>query len=244
MDILSGRTTHTMQREVKEPTTGLSFDFSPAYFYGGLVFGGSRPHVLCADEFNFESINLYQNCPETRICIADRTTWIDTLRGPLNVPEANLVVTLSVGDTSSKFRLGACNVIAGEASDLSFIAREYEYAGTDFLVSSKRHTKEPLAVVSLSDDSQFSDFVRWIVFGYFFAAERGISRNNYYDMPTNNLFGNKLAGMWQNAIQVAGNYDEIMTRNFGDQSNYEGPNSVNNKNGPQHYAFPGINILI
>ena len=243
VDILSAVTTHTLQREVKEPATGLPFDFSPAYFYDGLGFGGSFPHVICADEFNFESTNLHQHCADTRICVPDGTTWIDVLRGPRNVPEANLVVTLSFDDSYNKLGTGACNVVAGETGDLTFLTREYEYAGKEFFVSWKKHTKEPLAVVTLSDDTQFSDFVRWIVSGYFFAAEKGIKRSNYYDMPTSNLFGNRLAGMWQNAIQAVGSYDEIMTRNFGNQSSYEGPNSVNSKNGPQHFAIPGINIL-
>jgi len=239
IDIFSSRTTHTMQREIKEPTTGLSFDFSPTFFYDGLRFGGSPRHVLCADEFNFES----SNCTDTRICVFDDTTWIDALRGPLNVPEANLILTVSLDDSYSKFVSGECNVVAGETPDILLAESKYRNTDREFLVGSKKHTKEPLAVVTNSDDTQFSDFVKWVILGFFFAAEKGIKQSNYFEMPTSHLFGNSMAGMWQNAIEAVGNYDEIMARNFGDQSGYKGQNSVNSKNGPQHYAIPGIGIL-
>ena len=233
VDILTAWTTHTMQREVKEPTTGLSFDFSPSYFYDGLGFGGSPSYVMCADEFNFEKIEPNANCADTRICIQKGSSWLDALQA-LNVPDANLVVTLSIDEGYNKLSTGECNVVAGESVNLLHIAREYDHTNRDILIGSKKHTKEPIGAVMNSDDNQFSDFVRWIVLGFFFAAERDIEQSNYFEMPPTNLFGNSMIGMWQNAIEVVGNYNDIMARNFGDQSGYNGLNSVNSKNGPQH----------
>ena len=40
VDLLSRITTLTLQRDVKEPTTGEGFEFTSPIFYDGLTFGG------------------------------------------------------------------------------------------------------------------------------------------------------------------------------------------------------------
>merc|ERR1712157_100705 len=103
-------------------------------------------------------------------------------------------------------------------------------------------TKERLAVVSRSDDAQFSDFIRWLIFSLFYAAENGIEQKSYYKMPGNVLlFGDYFVGMWQNMIRAAGNYNEIFDKNLGGIWDRDGGNRLNLNNGPQMFANAGVN---
>jgi len=49
VDILVGDVSHTLNREIREDSTGQGFDFSPPYLYDGLGFSGPLPYGLCAD---------------------------------------------------------------------------------------------------------------------------------------------------------------------------------------------------
>ena len=101
------------------------------------------------------------------------------------------------------------------------------------------HTKEPLAAMSRSDDSQFSDFVRWIVYGIMHAEAEGITSTNGDDMPKTNLFGDELTEIFRDSIKAVGNYEEIFERNLGGLLTRTKPNTVNRSSGPQLYALPG-----
>ena len=234
--------TRTLEREVKYPGTGgTAFDFSPIYYYDGLIFVGSMPYAKCAEDLDFSAIN----CRVTKICVAQSTTWLDAMLGSLDIPSENMLVTEDSNDSFAKHVAGECNVLAGETGShnalmlTSLLQAGYPLNSTEYYFGTKTYTKEPLAVISRSDDSQFSDFVRWIMYGYFHAEEKGITKETFQAMPLTNLIGDTLTHMWQDSIKAVGNYGEIFERNLGGVIKREGFNLLNDNSGPQLYASPG-----
>ena len=63
------RSTHTLERDVYEPTTQHGFEFSTPYVWDNLVVGGSPTHVACAEALDFEL-----ECANTVICVTEGTT--------------------------------------------------------------------------------------------------------------------------------------------------------------------------
>ena len=93
--------------------------------------------------------------------------------------------------------------------------------------------------MSSSEDPQFSDFLRWIIYAFIHGEERGISEG--YNMPKVNLFGEDMSLMWQHAIAEVGNYGDMYARNLGALIPREGLNKLNDllNPGPQLYSAPG-----
>eukprot|EP00586_Coscinodiscus_wailesii_P019031 CAMPEP_0172518068 /NCGR_PEP_ID=MMETSP1066-20121228/290236_1 /TAXON_ID=671091 /ORGANISM="Coscinodiscus wailesii, Strain CCMP2513" /LENGTH=1365 /DNA_ID=CAMNT_0013300363 /DNA_START=216 /DNA_END=4313 /DNA_ORIENTATION=- len=243
IDILVAGVSHTLKREIKEPTTGKGFDFTPTYFYDGMRFAGPTPYGICADRLIFDNTTFSPDCPRTKICVVDSTTWLDTMKNSLKIPDASILAVATMDVVYDMLASGKCNAIAGESVDvakMSVIKRNYP-PDADYYIGENKHTLERLAIVSRSDDAQFSDFIRWLVFGLFYAAEENIKQETYYNMPGNVLlFGDFLSGMWQNMIKAIGNYDELFERNLNGIINRDGANFINLKSGPQFYANVGV----
>jgi len=242
VDILASGVTHTLSREVREATTGQKFDFSPTYFYDGLGFSGPHPYGLCADKLTFDGTEISPDCVDTRICVIGGSTWLDAFLGPLSIPDNNFVVTADEGESQGKLISGECNVIAGETIGIAkSTLRNTGYPVDTYLeyhVGTNTHTKEPLAVVSRTDDLQFSDFVRWVLFGFFHAEEQGITKVDASLMPEAKYFGDSLSRMWKDSVGAVGNYGEMFERNFVGIMERKGRNNLNKMNGPQLYAKP------
>ena len=62
------------------------------------------------------------------------------------------------------------------------------------------------------DDSQWSDFVFWIVSATFYAEEKQITKEKSEDMPIVNLFSTQYGTMFQDAISIVGHYGEMFHR--------------------------------
>ena len=242
VDIVIGGLSHTLSREVREDSTGQGFDFSPPYLFDGLGFSGPLPYGLCADELTFDSTKLSADCVDTKICVIDGTTWLDAMLGPLNIPDNNFVVTVNEMDSQEKFISGECNVIAGESHGISKSTLRHAGYPVDFdveyHVGKNKHTREVIAIASRSDDIQFSDFVRWIVFGFFQAEEKGITKVDASLMPETKYFGNSLSRMWKDSVGTVGNYGEIFERNLASLFERSGRNNLNIMKGPQMFGMP------
>lgn len=231
--------TKTLDREVKYSVAdNEAFDMTPAYFHDGLVFSGPMPYGECAEDLEFTA----GECANTKICVVAGTTWDNVIRNTLKVPEANIYPVDTFSDAFKTHISGGCNVIAGE---LSYITREnlenegYNFDNVDYHYGSIKYSKEPLVVMSSSEDPQFSDFLRWIIYAFIHGEERGISEG--YNMPKVNLFGEDMSLMWQHAIAEVGNYGDMYTRNLGALIPREGLNKLNDllNPGPQLYSAPG-----
>lgn len=84
IDLAAGKT-RTLEREIKHSSSeGFAFDFSPPYFYDGMIFAGYEPNGRCAANLFFEDA-----CADTLICVPEVTTWYDALVA-MGVPEENI----------------------------------------------------------------------------------------------------------------------------------------------------------
>ena len=101
---------------------------------------------------------------------------------------------------------------------------------------------ETLSLVTLQEDTQWADFVFWIVHATFFAEESQIEQSSSQRMPEVQLFGSLYSNMFQEAIDAVGNYGEIYRRRV--ESIFPRNNTANMLNinpfGPQQYPLPGL----
>ncbi|CAJ1947087.1 unnamed protein product [Cylindrotheca closterium] len=229
IDLAAGKT-RTLEREIKHSSSGgFAFDFSPPYFYDGMIFAGYEPFGRCAANLIFDG-----TCEDTLICVSEITTWYDALVA-LGVPDKNILMTESNAEGLQKHLASECNALVYESNKLNRTLMEMD----EYFVGTKRYTKEPLSMMHRSDDQQFSDLIRWIIYGLFNAEERGITSETSIRMPTTNLFGSELTGMWQNSVRESGSYGDIFSRNLDGLVAREGLNLLNRLDGPQLCASPG-----
>jgi len=229
VDCLSRITTFTQQRDRVEPTTRGGFSFSPVTFYDGLSFGGVPPFGDCAGRLDVKSAQ----CMGLKICVNSGTTTFAFIRRLF--PESTIVAQPSGAEMLENFGT-ECNAIGGGSHDIAEVAiRRNGYEG-DYEVGSARHSKEPLAIVTREDDAQWTNFVRWVVHGTFFAEEKGFTMNNAAEMPRSNLFGALHRNFLINAVNAVGNYGEIYERNVESLVPRAGGLNEMNRGGPQRYA--------
>ena len=233
--------TRTLEREVKfAVAANEAFDFSPTYFHDGMVFSGPLPYGKCAEDLNFTE----GECVNTKICVVGESTWEDVVRNHLAVPDSNVYIVEAFYDAFKFHKDGTCNVIAGE---LSYVTPEnlksegYNFDGQDYHFGTIKYSREQLCVMSFSGDSQFSDLLRWVMYGFIHGEEKGIGLSDALNMPETKLFGEGMKSMWKHAIQSVGNYGNMFEKNLGGLIDREGLNNLNDvlNPGPQFISTPG-----
>lgn len=234
VDVLSRITTHTLERDVKEPTTGQGFTFTVPNYYDGLHFGGIPPYGQCADNLDTQSAE----CKGVKICVNEGTTTEAGVRGLFG---DQFIFPMSGGEASLRGLVtGECNVVAGGNHDVAIGSVQSVGYDGPYEIGVKTHSKDPLAIVTREDDPSFSDFCYWVVQATIFAEEEGITQSTAGSkMPLTNLFGELFRRMLQNAVQAAGNTGELYSRNVERLIPRAGLNQLNT-GGPQMYSLPGI----
>ena len=232
--------TKTIEREVRHKATGGAFDFTPPYFFDGMILSGPLPYGKCASDLIFDASGEYgTECRNTKICVTQGSTWLAALLGRLNVPEKNILITETFETSLEKHMNGECNAIAGERVNLNRVTLEaagYAFDNeVDYYFGDVEHTFEPISAVSSSGDSQFSDLLRWLIYGFMYAEEQGITDESASNMPQTNLFGPSLTEMWQHAIGAVGNYGQIFERNLTPLMNRTQLNMLNDMSSPMMY---------
>jgi hypothetical protein len=76
------------------------------------------------------------------------------------------------------------------------------------------HSKEPLCIVTRSDDQQWSDFVNWVMTAMLAAEEVRISQRTASNLGRTNVFGEDFRDMFVNTISDVGNYGEVYQRHL------------------------------
>jgi ABC-type amino acid transport substrate-binding protein len=90
-----------------------------------------------------------------------------------------------------------------------------------------------LSLATREDDSQWSDFVRWIVWSIVYAEEAGIAKNDAIEMPFVDLFGASYHRMFRYVILGLGNYGDIYERNLGSLLPRFGANMLHDGDSPR-----------
>eukprot|EP00548_Thalassiothrix_antarctica_P005088 CAMPEP_0194136558 /NCGR_PEP_ID=MMETSP0152-20130528/6569_1 /TAXON_ID=1049557 /ORGANISM="Thalassiothrix antarctica, Strain L6-D1" /LENGTH=747 /DNA_ID=CAMNT_0038833269 /DNA_START=72 /DNA_END=2315 /DNA_ORIENTATION=+ len=226
--------THTLERTINEISTEKGYDFSPSYIHDGLGFAGIERYTRCAESKNFTGYE----CEDTKICVMEESTWYEIIENIFKAP--NIVASLNTNDYSGKFKNGRCNVIAGETPDLSEVEfRKATGYNGEYYVGKRKFSKEPAGVVTRSDDLQFSKLIKWIIYGLFYAERRNISEGNALEMPSTQLFGDNLSGIFQESVRAIGNYGSIYERNFESILPRKDSKNLLNTGGPLLLANPG-----
>ncbi|CAB9503850.1 extracellular solute-binding protein [Seminavis robusta] len=139
----------------------------------------------------------------------------------MGIPELGLEGRLVILETDEEgfaidaFMNGTCNVMAllnaRHLAVQSVRSRGYfgEYANgkTELL-------PEPHTAVTRAGDAHFSDFVNAVLMSLQFARSANITQETADKFPETELFGNEHRAMFQRAIQVVGNFNEIRFRSL------------------------------
>ena len=131
------------------------------------------------------------------------------------------------------FLNGDCDAYSGKGNDLYSQINIASLDASNYIILPERISKEPLGLVVRDDDPQWTNLVRWLLFGVIEAEEKGISSANILKMLSSNdpsiryMLGvdpgiGKALGLddqWlYRVIASIGNYGEIFDRNFGPKS--------------------------
>ena len=94
-------------------------------------------------------------------------------------------------------------------------------------------------LVTKGRDSQWTDFVNWIIMATIHAEENNIVQTSSNEMPLISLYGPDLERVLRDAILAVGNYGEMYQRVLGQNATRVGRNMLNvSPYGPQMYPLP------
>lgn len=220
VDMLSRNTTWTLSRDA---TGGNTMEFAPTTFYD------AQGMMVRADSGITELTDL----EGLSICVEQGTTTELNLASRMSELGVQYEeATFGDGDkTSDAYTEGRCDGFTSDKSQL--FARRTKYDNpADHIILDVSMSKEPLGPVTMNNDSQWFDVVKWVTYGLIQAEEFGITQANVAEIaettPNEDIrsflgvqgeFGDQLGIDNQfmfNAITAVGNYGEIYDRNIGD----------------------------
>jgi general L-amino acid transport system substrate-binding protein len=199
------RSTHTMQRDVYMAEVGTGYAFSQPYFYDGLMFGGIPEFTICAENQNTTG----SECELLRICVDVGTTHYDVVRRMF--PQRHVRPVSNMNSLFASLSDETCNVIAWESHGLTPTSVALNgYTNGPYQMGTRYFSREPLAIATRQDDTEWTDFVFWTLQALLTAEEHGITQATAVQaMPTTKLFGERFQDMFRNAVGASGSYGEI-----------------------------------
>jgi general L-amino acid transport system substrate-binding protein len=216
VDILLRDTPWTIERDG-------AIDFAPPVFFDG-------QGLLAANDFVGEQGDLERFRNKT-ICVRANTPAAAVLKAffqKTNVP-INAVALDSDNELFINFANGNCEIATANRSELA-IRRQTLTNPETYQLLDLTLSQEPIAPMVRSNDSQWLDAVKWIIYGTFRAEELGVSQNNVMTLNLNNnpeirrflgvegAYGMNLSipnDFMKRVIYHVGNYAEIYQRNIG-----------------------------
>jgi len=228
--------THTLQRTINESSTLKGYNFSPTYIHDGLGFAGIEKYTKCVEDGNFTG-----ECKDTKICVLEKSTWHEVVKNVVKAPAPNVKESINFDEVIADFIRGVCNVMAGETPDLSEKEfREVNRYDGKYYVGIQKFSKEPVGIVTRSDDMIFSKLVKWILYGLIHAEQRKITQENASQMPSTRLFGKTLTKIFQDPVRAVGNYGSIYDRHIESMLTRKESKNLLNTGGPLLIANAGI----
>ena len=207
IDISVAATQPTMERDILEVKSQLGVSFTNVAYYTGTTFAGIPEYVDCADRGD----TLMGICSDVVVCAVRGSVHSDFARRHL--PGSPIYYVDGIEDSFGNLKRGDCNVLAaiGEAMTTE-LARYKGYDGPYGF--SRRIYRRNNPVMTLRDhDSEFLDFVNWIFRSFLVAERMNITHEKAYSFPTSQatleIFGNEYPNMFQHAISVMGNYEQM-----------------------------------
>ena len=173
-------------------------------FLGFQMFGGIPPFTACADNQTTTG-----ECEAMRICVVAGTTHSDIVQGMF--PQRHVRPVPDMGSLFASLSDETCNVIAWESHGMTPTSAALNgYVNGPYEMGTRYFSREPLAIATLQDDTEWTDFVFWTLQALLTAEEHGVTQATaMQEMPTTNLFGERFKDMLRNAVGASGNYGEI-----------------------------------
>jgi general L-amino acid transport system substrate-binding protein len=231
VDMLSRNTTWTSSRDA---AGGNGLEFAPTTFYDGQgMMIRKDSGIESLEDFEGKSICV-ETGTTTELNLADRMRELNVTFTPVVFQDADAAY--------AAFAEGRCE---GMTSDKSQLAARRTTLPTpdDFMLMDVTMSKEPLAPVTVNNDSKWFDVVKWVTYGLFQAEEFGITQANVEEIaqttesPDIKRFlggegdlGSQLGlsnDFMVRVIKAVGNYGEIYDRNVGDDSVLKIPRGLN-----------------
>ncbi|CAB9523397.1 extracellular solute-binding protein [Seminavis robusta] len=239
-DVLIRGVTHTMERSIHEATTKAGIAFSVPYLYEGVKLAGDPFYVdQCANK-NLKHID---ECTGIRVCVfGPDTTHYRNLAGIL--PKRFLVPVAAnqeIGSPLEGLVNGTCN-LQGNGIVAEKIAREAGYKGP-YHVGKDIYSKDPLAIVTHSEDPEFSDFVQSILRALLAAEFYNITRDKASIFPETHVFGEQYKHAFQKALSVGGHFGTLYAKYWEELIPRSSLNFINDGNTGLLYSHPLGDLL-
>lgn len=206
IDVLIRVVTHTMERDIHDHNTGSAFTFSTPYMYDGMKVAGDPFFVQCAEN-NLKHI---EECSDLKICVHSGSTHITTLSKLL--PERYIVPSNFLSGkrfVMEQLATGTCNVVGMESEVLAEFLQDSANEAYNFTVTERYFSKDPLSMVTSSEDPAFSDFVNAVLEALLVAEKHDITQDRASSFPTTTVFGDAYQKMFQDALAVGGHLGEL-----------------------------------
>lgn len=217
IDMMSRNTTETLSRDTTWGAT-----FAPVTFYDGQgLMVGTATGITTIEELEGASICV-QSGTTTELNLADAFSS----RGISYEPQ----VFADAAATWEGYLSGRCDAFTTDKSGLIAYRSQAPDPGAHTVLEITL-SKEPLAPATPQSDEQFSDIVRWVIFGTFQAEEFGITSENIDEYLSSEVpeiqrflgIGENAAGSYLGipndfmvtVIRQVGNYGEIFDRHLG-----------------------------
>jgi general L-amino acid transport system substrate-binding protein len=218
VDVIFRNTTNTLSRDAAWG------DFGPTIFYDGqgMMVGADMGVATLAD------------LEGATICVTSGTTTELNLADQMRFAgvEYTPVVAAEIETVYGQYEEGRCDAVTSDKSQL--VGRRSAFANPDdHVILDVTMSKEPLAPVVASGDSQWGDIVDWVVYSTIEAEEQGITSENIGEFAgSDNPVVARLLGETDelgaglglsndfvvNVISAVGNYGEIYDRAFGPET--------------------------
>ena len=221
VDVLIRNTTWTQSRD-----TDVGMDFAPTTYYDG-------QQVMAREGAGFSASSQLTDLEGAVVCTNAGTTT------EKNITEATAALGVNItlntfedyNQVMDQFLAGACDAVTTDGSGLVGRKATQQPEGENWvLFPASPISKEPLGPVTIQNDSQWLDVVKWAIFSSIIFDEKGVTSATAADAQANPADGeiDRLLGgegelqtamglpadAWFQALSQVGNYDEIYARNL------------------------------
>ncbi len=246
VDVLIRNTTWTQSRD-----TEVGMDFAPTTYYDG-------QQVMAREADGFDGTSGLDALEGSVVCTNAGTTT------EKNITEATAALGVNIqlntfedfNGVMDQFLAGACDAVTTDGSGLVGRKATQQPEGENWVIfPAAPISKEPLGPVTIQNDSQWLDVVRWAIFSSIIFDEKGVTSDNaaaQQAAPDDDEIGRLLGGEGElqtamglpadgffQAVSQVGNYDQIFTSNLNPVGIFrEGSLNASFLNGGLIYAPP------
>ncbi|KAL9186171.1 hypothetical protein ACHAXT_005409 [Thalassiosira profunda] len=210
VDVLFAGDTFTLERLLREPTTGRPVTFGYPYYTAAVVYIGLETYVQCAN-----NQKRYDECEDLSICAVD-TPEIRSLIAAF-FPASFFTFGL-FPEMEASLKDGTCNVLVTDTYRIYGSSLQYDFASGKYVISDNHISRNLLASVVRRGDAAWYDIVEGARTGAFRAHQLGIGKDESQCPVTanNNSASARDDVSFYNAATCVGNHVQVFQRHLGE----------------------------